>query len=306
MVHKRFYLGLSDTGTIYMNQSRLMDEGGFTADNYAVSDLTWDGAHYKITLVHRVSTQNDPRIRVTAYAVPYPGLSAFMGFTVGAVYTTDPTPYDRPYIHFNNNVGFGTKAPDQQLDVRGNIAMGRRAQAGLSRFIGLTSPTGVFSGVDGTGTTGMIINQAGTGDTSLQFKTGQWGAGEQIGMTLDRNGNLGIGTTVPPYKLSVKGVVGAGEIVVTNTGGWADYVFEPGYRLMPLSEVASFIEKNHHLPEIPSAAEVAKSGVSVGEMQAKLLAKVEELTLHLIEAEKQIRELQSRAGQSTLVPREKL
>ena len=59
--------------------------------------------------------------------------------------------------------------------------------------------------------------------------------------------------------------------------GWSDYVFDAGYRLPPLGEVAEFIRENHHLPEIPSAAEGAKSGVSVGEMQAKLLAKIEGL-----------------------------
>ena len=70
-----------------------------------------------------------------------------------------------------------------------------------------------------------------------------------------------------------------------------------------LSEVAAYIKANHHLPEIPAAAEVAKKGVSVGDMQAKLLAKIEELTLHMIQAEerntrleRQNRELQDRVG----------
>jgi hypothetical protein len=95
---------------------------------------------------------------------------------------------------------------------------------------------------------------------------------------------VGIGTTNPPYLLSVKGTVGAEEFIVTNTG-WSDYVFRPGYRLRPLSEVGAYIRANHHLPGIPSEAEVKEKGVSVGEMQSKLLAKVEELTLHMIQAE---------------------
>ena len=97
-------------------------------------------------------------------------------------------------------------------------------------------------------------------------------------------GNFGIGTTTPQYLLSVKGTVGAEEFIVTNTG-WSDYVFQPGYRLRPLSEVDAYIQANHHLPDIPSEAEVKEKGVSVGEMQSKLLAKVEELTLHMIQAE---------------------
>ncbi len=86
------------------------------------------------------------------------------------------------------------------------------------------------------------------------------------------------------YSLAVDGTIGAKDIVVTNTG-WADYVFGPNYRLRPLSEVKAYIQANSHLPEVPSEAEVKEKGVSVSEMQATLLAKVEELTLHMIQAE---------------------
>jgi hypothetical protein len=73
---------------------------------------------------------------------------------------------------------------------------------------------------------------------------------------------------------------------MVNTG-WSDYVFAPGYYLPPLTDVAIYVKANQHLPGMPSAAEVEKNGVSVGEMEAKLLAKIEELTLHMIEAEQQ-------------------
>ena len=98
------------------------------------------------------------------------------------------------------------------------------------------------------------------------------------------SGNVGIGTKAPQSLLAVKGTITANEVIVTNTLG-ADYVFKPDYRLRPLNEVASYIKKHHHLPEIPSEAEVKQNGVSVGGMQAKLLAKIEELTLHMIRAE---------------------
>lgn len=101
------------------------------------------------------------------------------------------------------------------------------------------------------------------------------------------NGCVGIGTTSPSssYKLSVNGKIRAKEIVVET--GWADYVFEQDYNLRSLNEVESFIAKNGHLPDVPSAKDVEKNGVTVGEMEATLLRKIEELTLYMIEMKKE-------------------
>jgi hypothetical protein len=95
------------------------------------------------------------------------------------------------------------------------------------------------------------------------------------------SGNVGIGTTNPTNKLEVNGTIRTKEVIVETTG-WSDYVFASNYRLAPLSEVKAHIATAGHLPGIPSAAEVAEHGVSVGDMQAKLLAKMEEMTLHMI------------------------
>jgi hypothetical protein len=111
-------------------------------------------------------------------------------------------------------------------------------------------------------------------------------------------GTVGIGTSSPcansyaptNCKLSVAGAIQA-QLVVVNSG-WSDYVFSPGYRLRPLNEVSAFIQANHHLPDIPSEAEVKEKGVDLGDMQAKLLAKVEELTLHMIQAEERSERLE--------------
>jgi hypothetical protein len=84
----------------------------------------------------------------------------------------------------------------------------------------------------------------------------------------------------------------AREIIVSSTG--ADYVFGPDYRLPSLTEVAAYIADHHHLPDIPSAADMKAKGVGVADMQAKLLAKIEELTLHMIQSEKENHELRER------------
>ncbi|CAM4121279.1 hypothetical protein SAMN06265348_103256 [Pedobacter westerhofensis] len=95
-------------------------------------------------------------------------------------------------------------------------------------------------------------------------------------------GNVGIGTYTPQERLSVNGNIRAREIKVENSN-WPDYVFEDAYQKKSLPELNLFIKQYKHLPGIPTALEVHKNGIEVGDMNAKLLRKIEELTLHLIE-----------------------
>jgi hypothetical protein len=100
-------------------------------------------------------------------------------------------------------------------------------------------------------------------------------------------GKLAIGTYNPgSYKLAVEGTIGARKIKVTQ-GSWADFVFHPDYELPSLQEVERFIKANRHLPEIPSAREVESDGLDLGEMNKKLLQKIEEMTLYMIEMKKE-------------------
>ncbi|MDX2188021.1 MAG: hypothetical protein SFV32_13890 [Opitutaceae bacterium] len=115
-------------------------------------------------------------------------------------------------------------------------------------------------------------------------------------MTLTASGNLGIGTANPAEKLSVNGKVRAKEVIV-EASGWADHILDKGYRLSPLAEVEAHIAKNGTLPGIPSSREVADQGISIGEMQAKLLGKVEEITLHLIALQKENAQLKAKVEQ---------
>jgi hypothetical protein len=127
-----------------------------------------------------------------------------------------------------------------------------------------------------------VPGNSGVGTVEMRMASG--GGGKLTFM----GGNVGIGTTNPTQKLSVKGTVRAQEVIVDT--GWSDFVFDESYKLTALSETEAFVKAEKHLPGIPSAKEVAENGISVGEMQAKLLAKIEELTLHVIAQEKRIDE----------------
>jgi hypothetical protein len=128
-------------------------------------------------------------------------------------------------------------------------------------------------------------------------------------MTITTDGIVGIGTTFPSviatpnavnpadflnYKLYVKGGIKAEKIVVELGFTWGDFVFAPEYRLMPLTELQKFINTHKHLPEIPSAKEIETKGIDVGEMQRLQMIKIEELTLYLLELEKENDQLRER------------
>ena len=122
-------------------------------------------------------------------------------------------------------------------------------------------------------------------------------AGTVHAMTLS-NGKVGIGDIINPTKdlevggnARINGTIEVIELHIDPNGTWADYVFEEDYQLRPLSEVSDFIKENKHLPEIPSAKEVSEQGYNQTEINAKLLQKIEELTLYMIELEQKNKEL---------------
>jgi hypothetical protein len=91
----------------------------------------------------------------------------------------------------------------------------------------------------------------------------------------------------------VDGKIIAEELRVQMSGEWPDYVFDPQYPLSTLEDVEQYIQTHRHLPNIPSSREVKEEGILVGDMQARLLEKIEELTLHIIRQEKELKSLRS-------------
>jgi hypothetical protein len=127
----------------------------------------------------------------------------------------------------------------------------------------------------------------------LTFLVAQQGAYRSL-LLNPLSSKVRIGTTNPRHLLHLAGTIGAEQLMVGSTS--AEYLFDPDYPLAPLSEVAEYVKESHHLPGIPSADEMSKKGVSLGDMQAKLLAKIEERTLHFIQSEQisGLRERESR------------
>jgi hypothetical protein len=139
-----------------------------------------------------------------------------------------------------------------------------------------------------------LLGTIGASRGNIYINANYYGGGTNRNVLIQpSSGYVGIGTTTPQHLLHVAGTIGAEEVIVSATG--ADYVFQPDYHLSPLTEVATYIEQNHHLPGIPSAKEVQEQGVNLGDMQTKLLAKIEELTLHMIETERENQELRNQS-----------
>ena len=110
---------------------------------------------------------------------------------------------------------------------------------------------------------------------------------------VNANGATSIGTSevATGFLLNVDGKAIFEEVQVELSANWPDYVFEEKYKLRPLEEVSNYISEHGHLPNIPSAKEIEKEGLPLGEMQRKMMEKIEELTLYLIEIDKENKSL---------------
>jgi hypothetical protein len=154
----------------------------------------------------------------------------------------------------------------------------------FNNFFGRASGTGIVAGNYNT----IVGQNTSIGDVSNYVVIADGQGHNRI--IVDQNGNTGIGASAPDAKLTVGGTVHASAVLVDQTvQATPDYVFDKDYDLSSLKDVKTYIDKNHHLSEIPSAEQVAKDGINLGEMNAKLLKKIEELTLYLIEKDNELK-----------------
>jgi hypothetical protein len=180
----------------------------------------------------------------------------------------------------DGKVGICTTNPSKNLDVNGTIGWGT---------------SGAFLSADH----GASIELRGQGNPYIDLTSDLSDYNVRLGLTpyktLNIEGNgVGIGTeNTKGYKLAVAGNIIAEEIVVKLLQNWPDFVFTENFARPTLKELNNFVIEHKHLPDIPDAEKIGKEGINIGELGTKLLKKIEELTLYLIEQDKKIDSLKN-------------
>ena len=173
------------------------------------------------------------------------------------------------------NVGIGTASPAAKLHVVGKI---------------IADADGEALKIDGNVPVVNFYHNGSFKSFISQNNTELYVGANGI-LHLDGSNGVAIGAVATGgnnYKLAVAGNVVCEELRVKLRSNWPDYVFATNYHLPKLSDVEQFIQMHQHLPNIPKAADIKKEGLEVGDMQKRMMEKIEELTLYIIDLQKQI------------------
>ena len=194
----------------------------------------------------------------------------------------------------NGNMGIGTTAPASILQLGNNSGSGVNTSTPTvltmdhtygTNALGTNFKLKLYSDGSGNsygfGVSGSLLEIAAGPTGGISFFTN---ATTQA-MNILSNGTVGINTTYisPGYQFAINGSALATSVTVLNRTIWPDYVFKKDYQLPSLTEVKTYIDQNQHLPEMPSAEQINKDGINLGEMNKLLVKKVEELTLYIID-----------------------
>lgn len=225
------------------------------------------------------------------------------------------TPYAITYATTNSsttsNIGIAVADPNEKLTIDGNLNLINPPN--VSRKIGFTTSDSFSNSQTNnmsTATYGMTFGRFDSSSPSPTISLSGWNGvnfftSNTERMKISGSGKVGIDVATFPtnslyanYKLFVRGGILSDEIRVSLSanGTWADYVFNDNYKLMPLSEVETFITTNKHLPNVPSAKQVKEDGINVAEMIRIQQEKIEELTLYVIEQNKKIEALEAKVN----------
>lgn len=196
----------------------------------------------------------------------------------------------------NGYTGIGISTPRAPLEVLNTARFSSSATGSGIVLDGSLLPANAWSDI-------RLVAGGDGGSAWLKTKISNWGGyfswmtgsatGDVEVMRIDAtSGNVGIGISNPQAKLAVNGDIFSKKIKVTQSG-WADYVFESDYQLPTLLQVEAYIKQYKHLPEVPSAKEVEKNGLDLGDNQAILLKKIEELTLYIIDLKKETEKMKA-------------
>ncbi|MHC0446384.1 hypothetical protein ACWA1F_13320 [Flavobacterium sp. 3-218] len=195
---------------------------------------------------------------------------------------------ERTRIAASGNFGVGTNNPLAKLEVyNGNILVRNSSNIDNESSIIIAHSINHLA-YDTFGVSLRTITEsAGYNTYGMQFFTqDSFLTGQTEKLRIQGNGNVGIGITNPQNKLDVNGTIHSKEVKVDMLG-WSDFVFKKEYNLPTLEEVEKHIVEKGHLENIPSEEEVLRNGIKLGEMNSKLLQKIEELTLYTIELKKE-------------------
>jgi hypothetical protein len=201
-------------------------------------------------------------------------------------------------VNSNGNTGLGTVNPQVKLHLysySGVEMLRLESQAPIIQLKRRTSPDNqipvTYKDVGFIQTSGDNLRLGTNSDNDLGKIVFRTNGGDR--MFIDQSGNISIGTedVAAGYRVSVLGKIMCEELKVQVKASWPDYVFQHNYGLMPLHDLRSYIKQHQHLPNIPAAKEVSANGLELGDMQRRMMEKIEELTLYVLELQTQIDQL---------------